>query len=190
MSTTEVVPIRLSPTERRERVALGVKAGKSNRAIARELGFDEKMVRLDRKFPATTLTDRPAHPAPPKERKKERPVRELTPEKVRERRMKSLLEAAQFWITREGLILPDIEYIVDKAGKLLYKDRLALKNIPISLRSPSELIVWARPERTEDDVTGLEHYGKWFARWLALCLRGEEELQDEVRRQILKWAQS
>jgi hypothetical protein len=56
----------------------------------------------------------------------------------RERRMQSLLEVAQLWITREGLILLDIEYIVDKAGKLLYKDRLALKNIPISLRSPSE----------------------------------------------------
>ena len=190
MNTTKTVPIRLSPTERRHRVELGVKAGKSNRAIAKELGVDEKMVRLDRKFLATPVEDRPAHAAPPRKPKKEQPVRELTPEKVRERRMQSLLEVAQLWITREGLILPDIEYIVDKAGKLLYRDRLALENIPISLRSPSELIVWARPERTEDDVTGLEHYGKWFARWLALCLRGEEELQDEVRRQILKWAQS
>jgi hypothetical protein len=190
MTTATVVQTRLSPTERRERVALGVKAGKSNRAIARELGVDEKMVRLDRKFLATPVKDRPAAAARPKKPKKERPVRELPPEKVRERRMQSLLEVAQLWITREGLILPDIEYIVDKAGKLLYKDRLALENIPISLRSPSELIVWARPERTEDDVTGLEHYGEWFARWLALCLRGEEELQDEVRRQISKWARS
>jgi hypothetical protein len=163
---------------------------KSNRAIGKELGVDEKMVRLDRRFLATPVEDRPPPAAPPKKPTKERPVRELTPEKIREQRMQSLLEVAQLWITREGLILPDIEFILDKAGKLLYKDRLSLKNIPISLRSPSELIVSARPERTEDDVTGLEHYGKWFARWLALCLQGEEELQDDVRRQILKWAQS
>jgi hypothetical protein len=190
MSTTKVVPIRISPTERRQGVALGVKAGKSNRAIAKELGVNEKMVRLDRKFFATPVKDRPALAARPKKRKKERPVGELSPEEVRERRMQTLLEVAQLWITREGLILPDIEYIVDNAGKLLYKHHLALENIPTSLRSPSELMVWARPERTEDDVTGLEHFGTWFARWLALCLRGEEKLQDEVRRRILKWAQS
>ncbi len=96
---------------------------------------------------------------------------------------------AKFWISQEGLILPDIEYMVYTAGKLLYKDRRDLRKIPLSLRNPSELIVWARPEREEDDVTGLEHYVKWFARWLALCLRGDEDLQD-VRRQILIWARS
>ena len=40
MTTATVVQTRLSPTERRERVALGVKAGKSNRAIAKKLGVD------------------------------------------------------------------------------------------------------------------------------------------------------
>ncbi len=187
MTTAIMAQTRLSPSERRERVALGVKAGKSNRAIAKELGVDEKMIRLDLKFLATPENERPAKVP---RSKKERPVCELNPEKFRERRMQSLLKVAQLWISREGLTLPDIEYMVDKAGKLLYEYRLVVENIPISLRSPSELIVWARPERTEDDVTGLEHYGKWFARWLALCLRGEEELQDEVRRRILKWAQS
>jgi DNA-binding NarL/FixJ family response regulator len=109
MTTATGVQTRISPTERRERVALGVKAGKSNRAIAKELVVDEKMVRLDRKFLATPVKDRPAAAARPKKPTKERPVRELTSEKVRERRMQSLLEVAQLWITREGLILPDIE---------------------------------------------------------------------------------
>jgi hypothetical protein len=40
MTTATVVQTRLSPSERRERVALGVTAGKSNRAIAKELGVD------------------------------------------------------------------------------------------------------------------------------------------------------
>jgi DNA-binding NarL/FixJ family response regulator len=109
MTTATGVQTRISPTERRERVALRVKTGKSNRAIAKELGVDEKMVRLDRKFLATPVKDRPAAAARPKKPTKERPVRELTSEKVRERRMQSLLEVAQLWITREGLILPDIE---------------------------------------------------------------------------------
>jgi hypothetical protein len=95
----------------------------------------------------------------------------LALKEAHERRVQSLLEVAKFWI---GLILPDIEYIVDKAGKLLYKERLGLQKIPLSLRSPSELIVWARPEWEEDDATGLEHYVKWIARWLALCLRGDD----------------
>jgi transposase len=157
MSAPKAVPTQLTPTERRELVNLGIKAGKSNRAIAKELGVNEGTVRRDLKFLATPENERRVKVPRPK---KERPVCELPPEKVRERRMQSLLEVAQLWITREGLILPDIEYIVDKAGKLLYKNRPALENIPISLRSPSELIVWARPERTEEDVTGLEHYGK------------------------------
>ena len=189
MSTTKVVPTRLTPTERRKFVALGVKAGKSNRAIGKELGVDEKMIRLDRKFIATPVENRPSN-ARRQKRPRNEAVRQLSPEKAREQRVQSLCKVAKFWITQEGLILPDIEYIVDKAGKLLYKNRLALENIPISLRSPSELIVWTRPERTEDDVTGLEHYGKWLARWLALCLRGEENLQDEVRSQISIWAHS
>ena len=53
MNTTKTVPTQLSPTERRKRVALGVKAGKSNRAIAKELGVDEGTIRRDRKFLAT-----------------------------------------------------------------------------------------------------------------------------------------
>ena len=51
MSTTKVVPVPLPPTERHEFVALRVKAGKSNRAIAKELGVDEGTVRRDPKIP-------------------------------------------------------------------------------------------------------------------------------------------
>jgi DNA-binding NarL/FixJ family response regulator len=50
--------LRLSPTERRHRVVLGVQAGKSNRAIAKELSVDEGTVRLDRKFLTTPENER------------------------------------------------------------------------------------------------------------------------------------
>ena len=46
---------RISADERRKLVALGVQAGKSNRAIAKELGCDEGTVRRDRKFLATPV---------------------------------------------------------------------------------------------------------------------------------------
>jgi DNA-binding NarL/FixJ family response regulator len=41
---------RRSPPERRELVVLGVKAGKTNRAIARELNVSEGTVRCDLKL--------------------------------------------------------------------------------------------------------------------------------------------
>jgi DNA-binding NarL/FixJ family response regulator len=53
MNAPKVVAIPLTPTERRKLVSLGIQAGKSNRAIAKEIDVDEKMIRLDRKFLAT-----------------------------------------------------------------------------------------------------------------------------------------
>ena len=50
---------KLSQTERRKLVTLGLRAGKSNRAIAKELNFDEGTVRRDRKF-----IDTPEHLRP------------------------------------------------------------------------------------------------------------------------------
>jgi IS30 family transposase len=42
--------ISLSPTERRERVALAANHAKSNRVLASELGVEESTIRRDRKF--------------------------------------------------------------------------------------------------------------------------------------------
>jgi hypothetical protein len=44
---------KLSPSERRTQVALGIRQNKSNRAIEKELGVDEGTVRRDWKFLAT-----------------------------------------------------------------------------------------------------------------------------------------
>jgi hypothetical protein len=94
----------------------------------------------------------------------------------------ALFEAAQRWIIEQGLVLEEIEYILGQTGKLLglYRGRLTAEELPPSLRTPYELLAWTRPLRTTDDVTGLEQYSHWFARWLALCLPGDQDLQDAV----------
>ena len=104
----------------------------------------------------------------------------------------ALFEAAQRWIIEQGLVLGEIEYILGQTGKLLelYRGRLTAEKLPPSLRTPYELIVWARPERAEEDVAGSEQYSHWFARWLVLCLPGDQDLQDAACCAILIQAQS
>jgi hypothetical protein len=104
----------------------------------------------------------------------------------------ALFEAAQRWIIEQGLVLVEIEYILGQTDKLLeqYRGRLTPGALPESLRDPYELMVWARPERAEDDVTGLEQYAHWLARWLVLCLPEDEDLQDAACCAILIRAQS
>jgi hypothetical protein len=109
-----------------------------------------------------------------------------------DRHLIALFEASQRWIIEQGLVLAEIEYILGQTGKLLdlYRGRLTTEKLPESLRAPYELMVWARPERAEEDVTGLEQYSHWFARWLALCLPGDEDLQHAVCCVILIQTQS
>jgi hypothetical protein len=109
-----------------------------------------------------------------------------------DRHLLALFEASQRWIQEQGLVLVEIEYILGQTGKLLeqYRGRLTAEKLPASLRTPYELMVWARPERTEGDVTGLEQDAHWFARWLILCLPEDEDLQDAACCAILIRAQS
>jgi hypothetical protein len=104
----------------------------------------------------------------------------------------ALLEAAQRWIYEQSLVLAEIEYILGRAGKLLdlYQGRLTAEKLPLSFRTPYELTAWTRPVRAKEDVTGLEQYAHWFARWLVVCLPGEEDLQNAVCCTILIQARS
>ena len=78
------------------------------------------------------------------------------------------------------------------AGRLLplYRGRITAEKLPASLRTPYELLAWARPERAESDVTGLEQSAHWIDRWLVLCLPGEEDLQNALCCVILVEARS
>ena len=104
----------------------------------------------------------------------------------------ALFEAAQRRIIEQGLVLGEIEYILGQTGKLLglYRGRLTAEKLPESLRTPYELMVWARPVRAEEDVTALEQYSHWFARWLVLCLPWDRNLQDAACCVILVQARS
>jgi hypothetical protein len=175
-----IMTVSLSPTERRERVALPANHAKSNCVLATELGVEESTIRRDRKFLATPVEDRPV-----KKPKKVRAVRQLTPEK----RLKRLLKAGQSLITQQTSVLSDVIYILDKTGRFLHRNRRHVEDLPENLGTPSELIARAQPKRpVEDDYSGLEYRADWFANWLALCLPREEELQDQVLREISLWA--
>ena len=99
-----------------------------------------------------------------------------------DQRLLALFDAAQRWIYEQDLVLVEIESILGQAGKLLdlYQGRLTAEKLPPSLRTPYELMAWTRPVRAKDDVTGMEQYAHWFARWLVVCLPGNEDLQNAV----------
>jgi hypothetical protein len=103
-----------------------------------------------------------------------------------------MLEVLQDWIGEESLILPDIEYVLHNAGKLLYEGRDAVNRLPEPSRSPAELLSLTRPNHDVEDYmpAKLDHCAKWLARWLACCLPGKEEQQEEVLRQASKWSRS
>ena len=102
-----------------------------------------------------------------------------------------IVEAAQRWIYQQELALGDIEAIVGNASNLvhLYRDRITADHLPAYMRTPDELMSLARPPREADDVTGMEQYAHCFARWLVLCMPGDEDMQAKVCRQILPQAQ-
>ncbi len=62
---------KYTPEKRRILVAIGIRAGKSNRAMAKEIGVDEGTIRRDRAYLAT-----PEHERPPK---RERTMKAKTP---------------------------------------------------------------------------------------------------------------
>ena len=109
-----------------------------------------------------------------------------------DRRLLAVFEAAQRWIYEQGLVLVEIESILGQASELLdlYQGHLTAEKLPPSLRTPYELMAWTRPVRAKDDVTGLEQYAHWFARWLIVCLPGNEDLQNTVCCAILIRARS
>jgi hypothetical protein len=104
-----------------------------------------------------------------------------------------MLKVVQFWITQEGLLLPDLElFVLPEAGKRLYKHRHSLSQFPAPVKSPDELLSLTRPTYAVEDYmpSKLGFYADWLARWLACCLPREEALQDEFLRLTSIWVRS
>ncbi len=123
----------------------------------------------------------------PKMAKQKWPVRELSPDERRRRQRQDMLKVAQLWVTQESLILPDLEsFVLPEAGKLLHYHRHSQSHLPVPTKSPDELLPLTRPTYPVEDYmpAKLSFYAQWLARWLACCLPREEELQDEILRQI------
>jgi transposase len=178
---------KLSLTERRNRVALGVKAGKSNRAIAKELGVDEGTVRRDRKFLLASEAKQPAKLPSTKLRKLKRPLpaRDHEVEKSQELDAPTMIESVELWIKEEHMVLEEIEYVLHEAAKRLHFGRQTVRSIPVLSKSPSELVEVARPinRHIDEIIPGPDFWADWLARWLALCFPRQEELQNEVLRE-------
>jgi hypothetical protein len=101
-----------------------------------------------------------------------------------------MIRVLQDWIGEQGLILPDIEYVLHKAGKLLYEGREGANRLPEPSRSPAELLPLTRPNHDVEDYmpAKLDYCAEWLARWLACCLPRKEDKQDEMLRQASIWA--
>lgn len=89
-----------------------------------------------------------------------------------------------------GAVAEAVEYAVHEAGKLLWNAGDALKSFRTPAGTAYKLFAKAQPiETLEHQAAGdLDFWATWLARWLALCLPGDEGLQDEVLREISKRA--
>lgn len=184
---------KLSLTERRNRVALGIKAGKTNRAIAKELGVDEGTVRRDRKsLPPPVEQASLKTPAAKVRKVRKLPEKPTGPSPSKLRPMK-MLEIVNVWIKEQGLtILDDLEYVLDKAEKLLFLGQDSIKNFSTSTKSPAELLGLAKPSYAVEEYmfATMEFCGEWLAQWIACCLPGDFQLQRDFLLKVKLQARS
>ena len=185
---------KLSLIERRKQVALGVQAGKSNRTIAKELNVDEGTVRRDRKDLPAPVKQQPAKTSEIRSGKPQTvlPARNHEVVKSRDLDTQSMIEAVKHWIKEEYMVLEEIEYVLHGVRKRLYFGRHAALSLPVRTEKPSELLAVARPRNRDQDeiIPNPDFWADWLARWLALCLPRQEEVQEEVLQQTALWARS
>ena len=101
-----------------------------------------------------------------------------------------MLAAAKEWIAQVGVVLADVEWIVDETGKQLFLNRAELANLPRPTKSPEEFTFDVKPRGDVEDYMPEKLYflRDWLARWLASCLPRQEEAQEEMLRQVLRLA--
>ena len=108
------------------------------------------------------------------------------------KRVETLFQEARLWLTREGLHTWQIEHILQESANVSAPCRStgAVDAIALSIWNTQELISLTRPVRDPKDETCHHFYTQWFVRWLCLALPEEEQLQDNLRQQLLVWVRS
>jgi len=183
---------KFTPEERRLLVARGVQAGKSNRAIAKKLGVDEGTVRNARKYLATPEHERPVKKERPRKFKVPVPIYTLDDRASLLRQKGRVLKAAKHWIAEQHMVLNEIEHVVHDAGGQLFQSRALVRRMPIPTQKPEELLLPTRPNASKcaDFIPNPDYYAGWLARWLAVCLPGQDDLYDEILRETSQWARN
>jgi hypothetical protein len=181
---------KLSRTERRKLAALGIQAGKSNRTIANEIDCDEGTIRRDLK--ALLPPVKQPHVKTPYKIKNVRLIKRAGRSVSGEVLLGQMLEVVKTWFTKERLLIPDIEYILDKADKLLHLDWGSIKDYQAPTKGAAELFSMTRPPYPVEDYmpAKLEFYGDWLARWIACCLPRKAALQKQLFQELLLWTRS
>lgn len=173
-------------------VARGVEAGKSNRAIARELEVDEGTVRRDRMYLATPEFERPVKKERSKKSKVSKPMYTVDDHASLIRQKGRVLKAVGNWITEQRMVHNEVEHVLHEAGRQLFQGGELVKGIPIPIKRPGELLLPTRPDASKwgDFVPNPDYWADWLARWLAVCLPAQEELHAELLRETSLWARS
>lgn len=101
-----------------------------------------------------------------------------------------VVKAAKHWTMEQGMVLNEIESVIHEAGKRLFVSREFVKTIPVPTQKPDELLIPSRPDTRScgDFIPNPDYWAKWLARWLALCLPGQQQLYDQILRERSQWA--
>jgi hypothetical protein len=168
-------------SECRKAVALGIKAGKSNRALGKELDTDERTIRNDRKFLAIPEESRPAKVVKPK---KVRPPKRRPAQSP----MNTVLKIAQAWLIEQQLGFGSIEYVLEAAPSYLYGYRPEINKIPDPSLTPAELLSHTEPKQFDFDpdnpARNEDYHALWLARWLAACFPRDDHKRTEILKRI------
>ena len=95
-------------------------------------------------------------------------------------------------LEEEHMVLNEIEHVLHEAAKRLFQERELVRRIPIPMKKPEELLVATCPAPSDwgDFIPNPDYWANWLARWLAVCLPAQEDLQAEVLRETSLWAQA
>lgn len=211
---------KLSPAERRKRAVIGVKAKKSKRAIAKELGVSDTTIARDLKSPAKyakkkSATTRRKPGAPPKVGrhkgispkpsvsnttrsvkgalgKSSDSERLTTAEDVRQQRLQEMVELVHSWLAERRADYHRATSVVDKArNRLNASSHAYFDGMPEPSMSAAELRDQSRPQEMDSAMSQrLSRREEVCAKWLARWMAEWEPRDEALRYEVLNQVRS